>query len=82
VTAKALAADKPAGSLVGRDIGPYRVVSLLGSGGMGDVYRAEDIRLNRVVAIKVLPPHVAHDPEQKQRFRREAKAIAARTVKY
>src|SRR5262245_52142616 len=77
VTAKALAADKPVGSLVGLDIGPYRVLSLLGSGGMGDVYRAQDVRLNRVVAIKVLPAHVADYPEQKLRFRREAKAIAA-----
>jgi serine/threonine protein kinase len=77
VAAKALAADEPGGSLSGRNIGPYTVLSLIGVGGMGEVYRARDTRLNRTVAIKVLPAAVADRPEQKLRLHREAKAIAA-----
>src|SRR4030095_8573533 len=75
--AKALAADQPQGSLSGRDIGPYHVLALIGAGGMGEVYRAKDTRLNRTVAIKVLPAVAADQPEQKLRLHREAKAIAA-----
>ena len=59
-------------------IGPYEIVDLLGSGGMGEVYRARDTRLNRIVAIKVLPPQIASDVEGRQRFDREALTIAAR----
>ncbi len=61
----------------GTKLGPYEVVSPLGAGGMGEVYRAKDIRLDRTVAIKVLPSHLSADPELKQRMEREAKAISA-----
>jgi serine/threonine protein kinase/tetratricopeptide (TPR) repeat protein len=59
---------------VGTKLGPYQVISLLGSGGMGEVYRARDTRLQRDVAIKVLPPSFAADSERLQRFEREAHA--------
>ncbi len=58
-------------------IGPYRIVSRLGSGGMGEVYRARDDRLGRDVAIKVLPAKLANDPERIARFRREARVAAS-----
>ncbi len=58
-------------------LGPYEVVGPIGSGGMGDVYKARDTRLGRDVAIKVLPPEFASDPERLRRFEREAKATAA-----
>ncbi len=58
-------------------LSPYEIVSALGAGGMGEVYKARDTRLDRTVAIKVLPEHVASDPEWKQRFEREAKAISS-----
>src|SRR5262245_36326736 len=58
-------------------LGPYEVTALLGAGGMGMVYKAVDTRLDRTVAIKVLPDHVAADPESRQRFEREAKSLAA-----
>src|SRR6476660_806163 len=58
-------------------IGPYRIVSRLGSGGMGEVYRAHDPRLGRDVAIKVLREDVASDPERIARFRREARVAAS-----
>src|SRR6185503_13258598 len=57
--------------------GPYQILGPLGSGGMGEVYRAHDSRLDRDVAIKVLPGSVADDPERRARFEREAKAVAA-----
>ena len=60
----------------GTRLGPYEIVSAIGAGGMGEVYRANDTRLNRIVAIKVMPPHFADDPEMKQRFDREAQTIA------
>ena len=60
----------------GTRLGPYEVVSAIGAGGMGEVYRAMDTRLNRAVAIKVLPPHFAGDADMKQRFDREAQTIA------
>ena len=63
--------------LVGRSLGHYRIVELLGKGGMGEVYRAWDERLDRDVAVKVLPEEVAADPERLKRFEREAKALAA-----
>jgi serine/threonine protein kinase len=61
----------------GSRLGPYEVESLLGSGGMGEVYRARDTRLDRTVAIKVLPTHVAADPDRRARLEREARAVAA-----
>src|SRR5262245_62116243 len=63
--------------LPGTRLGPYEVVSLLGEGGMGAVYRARDSRLDREVAIKVLPAIFADDAERRTRFEREAKAVAA-----
>jgi serine/threonine protein kinase len=62
--------------MVGRALGPYRVLEKLGAGGMGEVYRARDTRLNRDVAIKVLPDALAHDPERLARFTREAETLA------
>lgn len=61
----------------GTKLGPYEIQSQLGAGGMGEVYRALDTRLDRTVAIKVLPSHLSSDPELKQRMEREAKAISA-----
>jgi Tol biopolymer transport system component len=61
----------------GTRLGPYHLETLLGAGGMGEVYRARDIRLDRTVAIKILSALVASDPESRQRFGREARAIAA-----
>ncbi len=61
----------------GARLGPYEIVSLLGAGGMGEVYRARDTRLDRRVAVKVLAPQLAVDPDFRARFAREAKAISA-----
>ena len=63
--------------MIGTRLGAYRVVALLGAGGMGEVYRARDDRLGRDVAIKVLPGPLADDPERLARFEREARALAA-----
>ena len=60
----------------GTKLGPYEILAPLGAGGMGEVYKATDTRLNRTVAIKVLPPHFTDNPEMKQRFEREAQVIA------
>jgi eukaryotic-like serine/threonine-protein kinase len=65
------------GLTAGTRLGPYEITTLLGAGGMGEVYHARDTRLNRSVAIKVLPPHVASDPDLRQRLEREARTIAA-----
>src|SRR5262245_22389887 len=62
---------------VGARLGPYEIQSAIGAGGMGEVYKARDTRLDRLVAIKVLPEHVASDPDLKQRFEREARTLAA-----
>jgi Tol biopolymer transport system component len=61
----------------GARLGPYEIVSPLGAGGMGEVYRARDTRLDRIVAIKVLPADLAGSPDLRQRFEREARAISA-----
>ncbi len=66
-----------AASLIGRQIGPYRIVAPLGVGGMGEVYRAHDSKLGRDVAIKTLPAEFARDPERLARLRREARTLAS-----
>lgn len=60
----------------GTRLGPYEILSLLGVGGMGEVYRAKDMRLDRIVAIKILPSHLSSNPDLRQRFEREAKTIS------
>jgi len=60
----------------GTKLGPYELHSLLGAGGMGEVYRARDTRLERSVAIKVLPANLISDPNLRQRLEREAKAVS------
>jgi Tol biopolymer transport system component len=64
-------------SEVGRRVGPYKILSPLGAGGMGEVYLAEDVRLNRRVALKLLPGAFTQDPERVRRFEREAHAASA-----
>lgn len=61
----------------GTHLGPYQIQSQLGAGGMGEVYRARDTRLERTVAIKILPAHLSSDPAGRQRFEREAKTISS-----
>ena len=61
----------------GTRLGPYEIVAAIGAGGMGEVYRARDIRLDRTVAIKVLATHLVSDPQMRLRFEREARAVAA-----
>jgi serine/threonine protein kinase len=61
----------------GQHLGPYEILSLLGAGGMGEVYRARDTQLKRDVAVKVLPSDVAADPDRLSRFQREAEILAS-----
>lgn len=61
----------------GHKLGPYEIIEKAGAGGMGEIYKANDTRLNRTVAIKVLPSNSVHNPELKERFEREAKAISS-----
>src|ERR1700751_5310864 len=61
----------------GDKLGPYEILASIGAGGMGEVYRAKDTKLEREVAIKVLPAALAQDPERLARFEREAKVLAA-----
>ncbi len=61
----------------GTRLGPYEILAAIGAGGMGEVYKATDTRLDRTVAIKVLLAHVADDPDLRQRFEREAKTISS-----
>src|SRR5215468_2131227 len=63
--------------VINTTLGSFQVVSKLGEGGMGEVYRARDTRLNRDVALKVLPPTFARDPERLTRFTREAQLLAS-----
>ena len=77
VAAKAAAAGGNTFSALGREIGPYRVQSLLGLGGMGEVYLALDTRLDRRVALKLLPAEFTHEAERIRRFEREARAASA-----
>ena len=65
------------GQLIGQTVAHYKILAKIGSGGMGDVYLAEDVTLDRHVALKVLPPELADDTERRARFTREAKALAA-----
>jgi len=60
----------------GSRLGPYEIVALLGAGGMGEVYRARDTRLDRAVAVKILSPGVASSPDARQRFEREARTVS------
>ena len=64
----------------GRRLGPYEILSPLGAGGMGEVYRARHSKLGRDIAIKVLPDEMASDPERLQRFEREARAPPPSTI--
>ena len=61
----------------GTKLGPYEIVAAIGAGGMGELYRARDTRLERIVAIKILPQHLADTPEARQRFEREARTASA-----
>ena len=61
----------------GTHLGPYEILAPIGAGGMGEVYKARDTRLDRIVAIKVLPARLSDRPELRERFEREARAIAA-----
>ena len=76
VAARALAADRRSG-MMGRTLGHYKIESWLGAGGMGEVYRATDTRLDRAVAVKVLSEHLSTHPDALARFEIEAKAAAA-----
>jgi eukaryotic-like serine/threonine-protein kinase len=64
-------------SLIGKTLGNFQITSKLGKGGMGEVYRAHDTKLNRDVALKVLPSEFAADPERMARFKREAQLLAS-----
>src|SRR3990172_5444846 len=61
----------------GTKLGPYEIISVIGAGGMGEVYRAKDTRLDRVVAVKILPSHLSSNTELRQRFEREARTISS-----
>ncbi len=72
-----LLAEGRAGLSVGQSIGPYKIVDLLGEGGMGEVYLAEDTRLRRKIALKLLPAQFTINSERLRRFEQEARAISA-----
>ena len=61
----------------GSKLGPYEILSPIGAGGMGEVYKASDTRLDRTVAVKVLPEHLSNDPARRERFEREARAVSS-----
>ena len=62
---------------LGTRLGSYEILALIGAGGMGQVYRARDLRLGRDLAVKILPPELAIDPSRRQRFESEARVVAA-----
>src|SRR5579864_2136874 len=62
---------------IGTQLGPYEILSAIGAGGMGEVYRARDTRLERIVAVKILPDHLSDRAELRERFEREARSIAS-----
>src|SRR6202166_2296531 len=72
-----LVSGSPMAILPGRRLGPYEILSAIGAGGMGEVYKARDTRLDRIVAIKVLPSHLADRAELRERFEREARVVAS-----
>ncbi len=63
--------------MIGNTISHYRILELIGKGGMGEVYLAEDLELGRQIALKMLPPELVNEPDRLERFRREAKTLAA-----
>ena len=63
--------------LPGKRLGPHEILAAVGAGGMGEVYRARDTRLGRIVAIKILPDHLADRADLRDRFEREARSIAS-----
>src|SRR5580692_3461095 len=69
--------DAPMPLNPGTKLGPYEITGAIGAGGMGEVYRARDTRLDRIVAIKVLPAHLADNAELRERFEREARTVAS-----
>ncbi len=75
--ADAFAETSPVSLSPGQRLGPYEILAPLGAGGMGEVYRARDARLERTVAVKILPPQLAEDEKYRQRFQREARAASA-----
>src|ERR1700688_944514 len=76
-TSPILGRREPMAILPGRRLGPYEILSAIGAGGMGEVYRARDTRLDRVVAIKILSDHLADRAELRERFEREARTVAS-----
>src|SRR5580700_11066255 len=76
-TLQVLNQSEPMAILPGTRLGPYEILSAIGAGGMGEVYRARDTKLGRDVAIKALPEAFARDPERLSRFQREAKTLAS-----
>src|SRR5262245_9300668 len=76
-TKAASSVDRPAHALTGRMAGAYRIDAWIGAGGMGEVYRAHDTKLDRPVALKLLPPQVTDDPERLRRFHSEARAASS-----
>src|SRR5258707_12532402 len=69
--------NQPMSLPAGTRLGPYEILSPVGAGGMGEVYRAKDTRLDRTVAIKILPADMADNPDARQRFEREARAVSS-----
>ena len=63
--------------MIGKTLAHYEITRAIGKGGMGEVYQATDTRLDRTVAIKVLPEHLADDPKRRERFEREARAVSS-----